>query len=146
MFNKYANDWFGVTSADFKTTHFPSNGYEWVEAKSTSSNYYVRNGMYITAYSPRMIAEQVVKQGSTFVIKCSDSSVMRNVIDALGDPNEIKLIMRTLGIARIERVSYVENANSNCLRITIQSPDLPSVPIEAANHIVDPCVIKTDKT
>lgn len=130
-------DYFGVTSQEFKATHFPSRGYEWVDATAITANYYVQNGMYLESYSAKAIADQFNKQGSTFIVKCADADVFKDTLAALGDESELRAIMRQLGITKIDGIVYTENPNLKCLKITIRSPDLPADSTQSAGIIID---------
>jgi hypothetical protein len=113
-------NWFGVTTTEFKQNHFPSIGYEWVNASSTKACYYMRNSMYIDQYDSDLIVDQIEKQGLDFSIKCSDNDVLNNVIDALSTSTEIQKIMRGSGIRYINQLLYEEESSVNCIRIIIQ--------------------------
>lgn len=113
-------DWFGVTSEEFKHSHFPSSGYEWVEATSLDANYYARNGMYLDSYNSAYLVQQINRQGKEFTIKCSDWLVMSKVIKAFGDRAEVQKIMKGANIQHIDQIVYVENERVCCLHVTIK--------------------------
>jgi transglutaminase/protease-like cytokinesis protein 3 len=118
--NGHAYDWFGVTSAEFQTSHSPSIGYEWVEATATDACYYIKNGMYIKSYSTTNLSRQIIKQGKSFYIKCANREVLNKTIKAFSDKGEIQKIMQTTGIAHIGQIIYIENPNTNCLYVQIK--------------------------
>lgn len=113
-------DWFGITSEEFKKSHFPSVGYDWVEATSLEANYYYKNSMYIDSYHSSFIIQQINKQGKNFVIKCSDWLVMNKLLNALGDRKEIQTIMKETGIQHINKIIYIENERVCCVHVEIQ--------------------------
>jgi hypothetical protein len=113
-------DWFGVTSEDFKKSHFPNVGYEWVKANATEACYYIRNGMYIKEYNAANIARQITKQGKTFYIKCANREVMNETIESFGKSEELQKIMKSTGISYINQIIYEENNASNCLKVIVQ--------------------------
>lgn len=127
-------DWFGVTSKEFKLSHFPSKGYNWIDANASDANYYIHNNMYIDQYSAKSIAKQISKQGAHFVVKCSNTDVFNKIKEALDNPEEIRTIMKHLGIKQINAISYTEDPRLNCIHITIRSPELPTNPIKSADY------------
>jgi hypothetical protein len=112
--------WFGITSKEFQRSHFPSSGYEWVDADAVEACYYVKNKMYIEKYTPNNIAKQIQKQGKIFTIKCADRAVLNDVVRAIEDEKEIMKIMRAAGIPAVGRISYGKNENPTCITIHIQ--------------------------
>ena len=116
---KITYDWFGVTSAEFKNTHFPNNGYDWIISESNDGCYYRRNGMYMESYSAKFIAQQIRKQGKEFSIKCSSRKVLNETIRAFTTSDELQKIMRETGITFIDRIVYEEVKGSTCLHVKI---------------------------
>ena len=116
---KITYDWFAVTSDEFKVTHFPNDGYKWVEADSLSGCYYRKNGMYMESYSAQFIAQQIRKQGKEFSIKCSSRKVLNDTIRAFTESSELQKIMRETGITFIDRIIYEEVKGSTCLHVKI---------------------------
>jgi hypothetical protein len=112
--------WFGVTSDEFKRSHFPSDGYEWVEATSLDANYFMRNKMYIKSYSATALVRQAVKQGTGFYVKCADPLVYDQTIRALSNRNEMYKLMTGLEISNIDKITYIENEDTYCLFIQIK--------------------------
>ena len=113
-------DWFGVTSEEFKMSHFPSDGYEWVEATSLEANYYYKNSMYIDSYNAAFVVQQINKQGKSFTIKCSDWLVMNKLLKAFGDRTEVQKFMKGTGIQHIDKIIYIENERVCCVHVEIQ--------------------------
>jgi len=117
--DKITYDWFGITSAEFRMTHFPSAGYEWVEATSTEACYYIKNKMYIDEYSYANIVRLIAQQGKSFYVKCANREVMNETIQAFNDSTQVQKIMRETGIKYISQIIYEEDKNSNCLYVRI---------------------------
>lgn len=112
-------EWFGISKDEFKMAHFPNIGYEWVETNSDAACYYVKNGMYMKEFGIDVLSNQFLKQGNKIIIKCATKSVLNKVIKALNDEGQMLSVMRTVGIDRIEKISYSENKYTNCLYIEI---------------------------
>lgn len=112
--------WFGVTSNEFKTKHFPSDGYEWVETDHTEACYYIKNGMYVENYNVSYVIREIQRQGKEFTIKCSSLSVLNAFKEALEKQDELQKIMRGTGITYIDRIISQEEDAVNCLTIKIQ--------------------------
>ena len=114
-------EWFAMTYEEFRYSHFPSDGYEWVESATyTDACYYRKNNLYIEQYNANQLANIIRRCGNDFSIKCADRQVMNSVIKALGDVSEMKKIMKAANIDSIDKVVYEESAHSTCLRIIIQ--------------------------
>lgn len=111
--------WFGVTSSEFKTTHFPNTGYNWVEAEETQHCYYRKNGMYMDSYSAEFLAKQIRAQGKEFTIKCASRKVLNDTIRSFTTKSELQKLMRATGITFIDRIIYEEVKGSNCLHVKI---------------------------
>lgn len=122
-------DWFGINAEEFKKSHFPNIGYQWIPSKSNNNDYYVKNEMYLNHYSVKNIASQIRTHGKTFSIKCKDSAVMRELIAALSNNQEMKKIMRELGWSGVYKISYVKNELANCVHIKIHTKDQTTNPI-----------------
>lgn len=114
-------DWFGITSQEFKMSHFPNIGYEWVEAKNTGANYYIKNRMYLSEYSAIAIANQIQTQGLSFQIKCANRDVLNETIESFGNRDLMQKVMEIVGIKRIEQIAYSENPYTNCLHVEIKT-------------------------
>jgi hypothetical protein len=117
--NSTSYDWFGITSIEFFTTHFPNVGYEWEDATSTDANYYVKNGMYLTECNIAALAKQIQNQGLSFSVKCANRRVLNDTIESFGNKSDLQLLMKSVGLNRIERISYVEDSRTNCLHVSI---------------------------
>ena len=113
------HDWFGLTTEEFKKSHFPSLGYEWENAVATDACYYVKNGMCISNYSVDQLAAAVLRQGNSFTLKCSTRNVLDDVIEALSDKNEMQQLMRLANINKIDTISYETNDNNYCIFVKI---------------------------
>jgi hypothetical protein len=113
-------NWFGMTSKEFQLSHFPNDGYEWVEANSTDACYYIKNNMYIEKYTPSAIANQIKKQGKTLYIKCANRKTLNDLIHAIENEDEIRKIMKAAGIPVVGTVSYVKTESASCVKLQIQ--------------------------
>jgi hypothetical protein len=111
--------WFGVTSKEFQLSHFPSDGYKWVEATAIEANYFVHNKMYLKKYNATELIRHAAKQGLEFYVKCADSMVFDKTVMALSNRNEMCKIMRGLGLQSIDKITYIENPSTNGLYIKI---------------------------
>lgn len=123
--NGHNYDYFAMTAQEFKLSHFPTDGYDYVDANSTKASYYTKNNMYLTKYDKMAIAAQILKQGKTFSVKCKDRTVANAVLDALGNRNELLEIMKLTGLDSIEKITYQYNENANCLHVTIKEKNKP---------------------
>jgi 3,4-dihydroxy-2-butanone 4-phosphate synthase len=112
-------NWFGTTTEEFKVKHFPSDGYNWVEADATDACYYIKNNMYMKTYSPAYIVRMIQTQGKTFEFKCKDKAVLNDAISALSNSKELQKIMKNTGITYISQIKYEEADGVNCLKVTI---------------------------
>lgn len=110
-------DWFGLTKVDFELSHFPSSGYEWVNATATAACYYIKNDMYVEEYSPYIIAKQIRTQGSEMRIKCSSYDVAYEVLHALNSREEMDKVMTAAQMSYIGKIYYTEPTNTTCLYI-----------------------------
>ena len=117
--NGHSYDWFGITTDEFKLSHFPSVGYDWVETDATDACYYVKNNMYLDEYSYPKIVSLIIKQGKSFYVKCKDRTVLSETIAAFNDREQVQKIMKGAGINYIDQILYKENKNSNCLYVEI---------------------------
>lgn len=117
--DNWSYDWFAVSKDEFRTSHFPSSGYEWVETNSTAACYYIKNNMYLTECSVENIVSQIKKQGNEFTIKCSDNNVLQDVVAMLCNADQANQIIKNAGIQNATQIIYTENQHTNCLYIQI---------------------------
>ena len=110
-------EWFGITTDEFKKSHFPSDSYGWEKATSDKANYYIKNDMYMDRYSASEFAKQITSQGKTVYLKCANNRILNEVISAFGDKNELQKIMKMAGIQYIDEITYYENEKTNCIKV-----------------------------
>ena len=112
-------NWFGITHDEFATRHKPGRGYEWVDVTSSDANYYVRNGMYIEAYSADVIAQLIMNQGDVVCIKCANSQVLEDVLTAFKTDSERDVISEKAGLGTNISVLYSYDTDTNCVTMQI---------------------------
>ena len=121
--NGHTYDYFAMTTQEFKLSHFPTKGYDWVDAKSTDASYYVKNGMYMDKYEPMALASQIIRQGKTFSIKCKNRETMSAILDAFNNNTDLLQIMKWTGLKTINKITYKVNENAFCLHVTIKESE-----------------------
>jgi len=86
-------DYLLVTSPEINMTHIADNYIDYPAASAIMDNYYVKEGMYLTAYDPNLIGRIFDYQRSigskSVTLKCSDINVYNQVYSELIDNQKI---------------------------------------------------------
>ena len=86
-------DYFCVTTNQLLKTHSIDMPFVMPECTSVTDNYYVREGLYFTAFTEddvkKVFEQAVLNKEETITIKCSDASVYEEMSEILLDEQKI---------------------------------------------------------
>lgn len=111
-------DYLLVTSAEMGMTHVADTLIEYPYATAIDDNYYVKEGLYITAYNPEQMkaifdyARALGQKSVSF--KCSDGIVYSQVRSELIDKQKV------FDYLVVRQIRYVEDANMRKLMFALQ--------------------------
>ena len=113
-------DFLNVSDVEMASTHFPDNPVEMPSCTATEANYYVREGLYYSAYNEqklKTVFKQAKKSGDGYVaIKLDDRATFDNFYDRLVNQGEVfKLLPEG-----VETVQYTSNESQNILIFIFQ--------------------------
>lgn len=113
-------DFLNVSDAEMASTHFPDNPVEMPACTATDANYYVREGLYYSAYNEqklKTVFKQAQKSGDGYVaIKLDDKATFDNFYERLVNQSGVfNLLPEGVG-----SVQYTSNESQNILIFIFQ--------------------------